>query len=94
LVEQHIDGDELDMEEEEAEGQEGEQEAEIDLDNIDYEQLDPQILEIAEQMGVHPREVLKQLMQMNEGGAGQEDLIDEDGEDIYGQEEDEEEEEQ
>lgn len=32
---------------------------EIDLDNIDYEQLDPQILEIADQMGVHPREVLK-----------------------------------
>jgi hypothetical protein len=45
-------------------------------------------------MGVHPREVLKQLMQMNEGDGGQEDLMDEDGEDIYGQEEDEEEEEQ
>lgn len=37
-------------------------EQEIDLDNIDYDQLDPQILEIAEQMGVHPREVLKQIM--------------------------------
>lgn len=46
--------------------QEEEEEAPIDLDDIDYEQLDPQILEIAEQMGVHPREVLQQLMQMNE----------------------------
>ena len=38
---------------------------ELDFDNIDYDQLDPQILEIAQQMGVHPREVLKQIMQMN-----------------------------
>ena len=38
---------------------EGGVDEEIDLDNIDYDQLDPQILEIAEQMGVHPREVLK-----------------------------------
>ena len=45
----------------------------IDLDNIDYDQLDPQILEIAEQMGVHPKEVLKQLMQMNNEEEGEEE---------------------
>lgn len=36
-VEQHIDGDELDLDGEEDEDPEGE----IDLDNIDYDQLDP-----------------------------------------------------
>lgn len=100
VVEQHIDGDDLDMDGDDGHhghhGRHGEEEddpGEIDLDNIDYEQLDPQILEIAEQMGVHPREVLKQLMQMNanEGGQG-EDMMDEEEDedpDIYGQEEDE-----
>ena len=70
---------------------------EIDgLDDIDYDNLDPQILEIAEQMGIHPREVLKQIMQMNneEGGEGEDD--EEEGEDpnemmMYGQEHHEEE---
>ncbi len=39
-----------------------EDDEEINLDDIDYEQLDPQILELAQQMGMHPKEVLKQLM--------------------------------
>jgi hypothetical protein len=34
------------------EDDEGEEEEE---DDIDYDNLDPQILEIAEQMGIHPR---------------------------------------
>lgn len=66
-------------------------EGEIDLDNIDYDQLDPQILEIAEQMGVPPKEVLKQLIQINNnGGSGDDDDMegddDENDEDIYGHE--------
>lgn len=55
----------------EAEEEEGDED--IDLDNIDYDQLDPQILLIAEQMGVHPKEVLKQLMQMNNDEEGDDD---------------------
>lgn len=42
-------------------------------------------------MGVHPREVLKQLMQMNGNPEeGEDELVDEGEEDPYGQEEDEE----
>ena len=68
---------------------------EINLDDIDLEQLDPQILQIAEQMGVHPTEVLKQIMKMNNNGEmemedddedenGGHDIHDED--DVYGEE--------
>lgn len=68
-MDDEVDEDDLKMYEQFLAANKGEpeDEEEIDLDNIDYEQLDPQILEIADQMGVHPREVLKQLMQMNEG---------------------------
>jgi hypothetical protein len=45
----------------------------IDLDNIDYDDLDPQILELAEQMGVHPKEVIKQMLKMQQEGYGDED---------------------
>lgn len=74
------------MDEDEAE------EEDIDLDNIDYSQLDPQILEIAQQMGVHPKEVLKQIMKMNSDGVGDEEEDEEGGQmgdedDGYGQEE-------
>lgn len=55
---------------------------EINLDDIDLEQLDPQILQIAEQMGVHPTEVLKQIMKMNKNGEMEEDE-DENGHDIH-----------
>ena len=55
------------------------EEEEIDFDNIDYEQLDPQILEIANQMGVHPREVLKQIMEMN-NNEGEEQMEEEEEE--------------
>lgn len=67
-----------------------EDEDEINLDDIDLEQLDPQILQIAEQMGVHPTEVLKQIMKMNNGEMEEED---EEGghemhedDDVYGEE--------
>jgi hypothetical protein len=73
----------------EEDGMEDDMEGEIDLDNIDYEQLDPQILEIAEQMGVHPREVLKQIMQMNNDGMDGEEEGDQYGdEDMEGEDED------
>ena len=70
---------------------------EIDLDDIDYEQLDPQIRELAQQMGMHPKEVLKQLMQnlKNEEGNNEEDggdndqQDDEDDQEGYGMEDDE-----
>jgi hypothetical protein len=35
--------------------------------------LDPQILELAEQMGVHPKEVIKQMLKMQQEGYGDED---------------------
>jgi ABC-type uncharacterized transport system ATPase subunit len=53
-----IGGESQDDDGQQQEDEEGDEDM-IDLDNIDYDQLDPQILEIAEQMGVHPREVLK-----------------------------------
>ena len=40
------------------------EEEEDELDDIDYDDLDPQILELAEQMGVHPKEIIKQLQQL------------------------------
>ncbi len=45
----------------------------MDLDNIDYDDLDPQILEMAQQMGVHPKEVIKQILKMQQEGYGDED---------------------
>ncbi|CDW83414.1 UNKNOWN [Stylonychia lemnae] len=50
---------------------------EIDLDNIDYDQIDPQILELAEKMQVHPKEILKQMLQLQNEGYGDEDEEDE-----------------
>ena len=47
----------------EGEGEEEEDEEwDIDPENVDYEHLDPQILEMAEQMGIHPKEVLKMII--------------------------------
>jgi|LauGreDrversion4_2_1035121.scaffolds.fasta_scaffold485590_1 hypothetical protein len=59
---------------------------EINLDDIDLEQLDPQILQIAEQMGVHPAEVLKQIMKMNKNGEMEEDEDNEDGHEMHEEE--------
>jgi hypothetical protein len=74
--------------------QEDEDEEEIDLDDIDIEQLDPQILQLAEQMGVHPTEVLKQIMKMNNGELEEDDdendgghhQMHQDDDDVYGDE--------
>lgn len=60
--------------------QDDEYDEEIDLDNIDYDDLDPQILELAEQMGVHPKEVLRQMIQMQKEGYGEEDGVEEEEE--------------
>ncbi len=62
---------------------EEDEEGEIDLDNIDYDDLDPQILEIAEQMGVHPKEVIKQMLKMQQDGYGEEDDEGEDDEEAF-----------
>ncbi len=32
----------------------------------DYDENDPQILQLAEQMGIEPKEVLKQILQMQQ----------------------------
>ena len=83
-MEEDEEGDHHDHQEDEEDD-----DGEINLDDIDLEQLDPQILQIAEQMGVHPREVLKQIVKMNNGEmeeddeeGGGHDMHDED-EDIY-----------
>ena len=65
---------------------------EIEIDENDYDQLDPQILELAQQMGIHPKEVIKHLIELNnqEGGGNEEDQDDEDeGEEDYGLEDEE-----
>lgn len=48
----------IDDEDPQPDHDEGEDEDEIG-DIEDYDDLDPQILELAEQMGVHPKEVIK-----------------------------------
>lgn len=70
LAQMDEDDEDMDHHNQHQEDDDGE---EINLDDIDIEQLDPQILQIAEQMGVHPHEVLKQIMKMNQNGEMEED---------------------
>ena len=57
-----------------------EKEEEEEFDDIDYDQLDPQILELAQQMNMHPRDVIKQLQKMQEEDPYGEEVEDEEQE--------------